>query len=91
MPPAEEVPEDGAEAMAAIAAPEDTRWFLSKLVHRVEPSGRSKLWQRLGGLRVPSVGDRRHKEAQWKNSPSEEDPDNAGENDAVVRLVQLEL
>jgi hypothetical protein len=82
---AEVVPEDGAEAVAAITAPEDTRWFLSKLVRHVEPSSRSKVWQRLGGHRVPSVGDRRHKETQWKNSPSEEDPDNAGESEAVAR------
>ncbi|PNF20848.1 hypothetical protein B7P43_G11825 [Cryptotermes secundus] len=90
VPATEEVPEDGAEAMAAIAAPEDTRWFLSKLVRRAEPSGRSKMWQRFGGLSLPSVGDRRHKETQWKNSPSEEDPDNAGESETVVRSRTVE-
>jgi hypothetical protein len=83
--PAEEVPDDGAETVPAIAAPEDTRWFLSKLVRRVEPSGRNKMWQRLAGLRVPSVGDRRHREAQWKNSPSEEDPDNDADSEGLGR------
>jgi hypothetical protein len=79
------MPEDVAEGMPAIAGPEDTRWYLSKLVRHMEPSGRSKMWQRLGGLRVPSAGDRRHREAQWKNSPSEEDPDNGGESDGMVK------
>jgi hypothetical protein len=83
----DETPDDGAEAVAAIAAPEDARWFLSKLVRQAEPSSRSKVWQRLKGVRVPSATDRRHREAQWKNSPMEEEADTAGENDSVPRQV----
>lgn len=79
---AEDLPDDGSEAVAApIGVPEDTRWFLSKLVRQVEPSSRGKMWQRLAGAGVPSVGDRR----QWKNSPSEEDAERAVENDALSR------
>jgi hypothetical protein len=46
------------------------------------------VWQRLRGVRVPFAADRRHNEAQWKNSPAEEDAaDSAGENDAVARYL----
>jgi hypothetical protein len=82
---ADDVPDDGSEAVASVAFPEDTRWFLSKLVRQVEPSSRGKMWQRLAGVGVPSVGDRWHREAQWKSSPREEDAESAVDNEALPR------
>jgi hypothetical protein len=77
--------ESSVAAVAEIATPEDTRWFLSKLVPQMEPNGRNKVWQKLAGVRVPSAADRQRKEEQWKNSPTDEEADNAGENDAETR------
>ena len=82
---AEGLPDDGSEAVAAIGVPEDTRWLLSKLVRQVEPGSRGKMWQRLAGASVPSVGDRRHREVQWKNSPGDEDAERAIENEVLSR------
>ena len=82
---ADDVPDDGSEAVAPVAYPEDTRWILSKLVRQVEPSSRGKLWQRLAGASFPYVGDRRHREAQWKNSPREEDAESAVDNEPLPR------
>jgi hypothetical protein len=86
---ADDVPDDGSEAVASVAFPEDTRWFVSKLVRQVEPSSRGKLWQRLAGISVPYVGDRRHREARWKNSPREEDAESAMDNEALTRSRAL--
>jgi hypothetical protein len=82
---ADDMPDDGSEAVASVAFPEDTRFFLSKLVRQVEPSSRGKMWQRLAGVSVPSEGDRRHREAQWRNSPTEEDAASAVDSDALSR------
>jgi hypothetical protein len=81
----DDLPDDGSEAVASVAVPEDTRWFLSKLVRQAEPSSRGKMWQRLAGINVPSVGDRRYREAQWKNSPREEDAESAVDDEALSR------
>ncbi|XP_069674950.1 uncharacterized protein CCHa1 [Periplaneta americana] len=75
----EEVPEDGSEGVAAIASPEDTRWFLSKLVNQMEPGSKNKMWQRLGGLRA---GERR----PWKSNAAEEE-----DNDALARSRTLSM
>ena len=82
---ADDVPDDGSEAVASVAFPEDTRWFLSKLVRQGEPSSRGKMWQRLAGVSFPSVGDRRHREGQWKNNPREEEAESAVDNEALSR------
>lgn len=81
----DDVPDDGSEAVASVAFPEEKRWFLSKMVRQVEPSSRDKLWQRLAGVSVPYVGDRRHREAQWKNSPREEDAESVVDNEPLSR------
>ncbi|XP_021940606.1 uncharacterized protein LOC110840110, partial [Zootermopsis nevadensis] len=90
---ADEAPVDVSEAVAAIAAPEDTRWFLSKLVRQAEPVSGSKVWKRLRGVRVPSAADRRRNEVQWRNGASEEEDEAeaTGGNDAVARSRTIHL